>query len=46
LEDGPPACPTVIDRRYRNLDRLEARLPMSLRANFKIVIGPTKWILF
>jgi len=24
LEDGPPACPTVIDRRYGNLDRLES----------------------
>jgi hypothetical protein len=37
------ACPVVIDRRYRNLNRLEtclpdrpeARLPVIVRVNFK-----------
>jgi len=27
IEDRPLACPAVIDRRYRNLNRLEACLP-------------------
>src|SRR5215216_3275068 len=39
VEDRPPACPPVIDRRYRILNRLEvclpdrpeARLPLFLR---------------